>query len=168
MFGLTEDLTSALGQLLRHRGHAAVVALTLSLGFGANTAVFSVRDAVLLRSLPVEDPSRLVLFQWTSGSSPAVGYLTGEWWQEAATGRVTASSFSYPAFEAFCEPSTTLVSTFGWAELRRASLIVGGEADLVGGSWSRGATTPASASERSSAARSRRMTIVPAPRSSPS
>jgi hypothetical protein len=44
---------------------------------------------------------------------------------------VTASSFSYPAFEAFRDRSTTLVTTFAWAELRRASLSVGGEAELA-------------------------------------
>src|SRR5712692_3311542 len=107
MLGLKEDFIYALRQLSRHRGHAAVVVLILSLGFGANTAVFSVVDAVLLRPLPVEDPSGLVLFQWTSGPRPAVEYLTGEWWQEAAIGRVTAASFSYPAFEAFRDRKST-------------------------------------------------------------
>jgi predicted permease len=133
MPGLKEDFIYALRQLSRHGGHAAVVVLTLSLGFGANTAVFSVVDAVLLRSLPVADPSGLVLFQWTSGPSPAIGYLTGEWWQEPATGRLTASSFSYPAFEAFRDRSTTLAATFAWAELQRASLRVAGEAQLAAG-----------------------------------
>jgi predicted permease len=133
MLGLKEDFVHALRQLSRHRGHAGVVALTLSLGFGANTAVFSVVDAVLLRPLPVEDPSSLVLFRWTSGPNPAVEYLTGEWWQEAGTGRVTASSFSYPAFEAFRDPSTTLAASFAWAELRRASLSVDGTAELAAG-----------------------------------
>ena len=133
MSGVGRDLAYALRQLRRQPGFTAVVVLTLALGFGANTAVFSVVDAVLLRPLPVKDPSALVLFQWTSGPSPAVGYLTGEWWQEAATGRVTASSFSYPAFESFGETGTTLAATFGWAELRRASLSVDGEAELAAG-----------------------------------
>jgi predicted permease len=131
--GLRGDVVSALRVLSRHAGHATVVVLTLGLGLGANTAVWSVVDAVLLRPLPVADPSALVLFQWTSGPQPAVGYLTGEWWQEPSTGRVTASSFSYPAFEAFSGRSTTLAATFAWAELRRASLSVGGEAELAVG-----------------------------------
>ena len=136
---LKEDFVYALRQLSRHRGHAAAVVLTLALGIGANTAVFSLLDAVLLRRLPVADPSRLVLFQWTSGRNPAVEYLTGEWWQEPATGRVTASSFSYPAFDSFRARSTTLGATFAWAELRRASVSVDGEAELAAGQLVSGA-----------------------------
>ena len=48
--------------LRRNPGFAAVVILTLGLGIGANTAIFSVADQVLLRSLPVERPAELVLF----------------------------------------------------------------------------------------------------------
>ena len=69
MSGAGRDVAYAFRQLRRQPGFAAVVALTLALGFGANTALFSVVDAVLLRPLPVEDPSGLVLFQWTSGPS---------------------------------------------------------------------------------------------------
>ena len=133
LIGARRDVAYALRQIRRRPGFAAVVTLTLALGFGANTAVFSVVDAVLLRPLPVADPSALVLFQWTSGPGPAVEYLTGEWRQEPGTGRVTASSFSYPAFEALREPGTTVATAFGWAELRRASLEVDGQAALAAG-----------------------------------
>ncbi|HUG52542.1 MAG TPA: ABC transporter permease [Vicinamibacteria bacterium] len=130
---MKEDLVYALRQLVRHRGHAAVVVLIFSLGFGVNAAVFSIVDAVLLRALPVKDPSSLVLFQWTAGPSLTVGYLTGEWWRETATGQVRASSFSHPAFEAFRGRTRTLEAVFAWAELRRASLAMDGQSELVSG-----------------------------------
>ena len=56
---------------------AAVVVITLALGTGANTAVFSVLNAVVLKPLPYEDPERLVRVYQASPGSDENGYLTG-------------------------------------------------------------------------------------------
>jgi putative ABC transport system permease protein len=65
MSGIVQDLRYALRQLLKNPGFTAVAVVTLALGIGANTAIFSVIYAVLLRPLPFHDPSRVVAVKTT-------------------------------------------------------------------------------------------------------
>ena len=59
--GILRDLKYALRQLVKHPGFSVVAVLILALGLGANTAVFTVIDALLLRGLPVRHPEELLL-----------------------------------------------------------------------------------------------------------
>src|SRR5262245_1248914 len=64
-----QDLRFGFRLLFKHKAFTLIAALSLALGIGANTALFSVVDAVLLQTLPVKEPERLVLFEWQSGSA---------------------------------------------------------------------------------------------------
>jgi hypothetical protein len=66
------DLKFAFGQLLRNPGFTAVAVLTLALGIGANTAMFSLINAAMLRALPFVDPDRLMVV-WSDNPGLKLG-----------------------------------------------------------------------------------------------
>ena len=73
---LWQDLRYGARMLLKQKGLTAIAVLSLALGIGANTALFSVVDAMLLKKLPVREPDRLVLF---GARSPSMTNTCGCW-----------------------------------------------------------------------------------------
>ena len=67
---MLQDVRYALRQMRANQGLSAVIVLSLALGIGANTAIFSLIHTVMLSRLPVRDPSRLVLLAWGANEWP--------------------------------------------------------------------------------------------------
>jgi predicted permease len=103
---LGQDIRYALRMLVRNRGFTAVTVITLALGIGANTAIYSLAYSVLFRDLPVKDPQRLVVMKGLFPKWPA-GY--------SQNGHGMGTTFSYPAYRSFSDQRRVFVSVFGFA-----------------------------------------------------
>ena len=88
MNGLSQDVRYALRQLRQKPGFAVVAILTLALGIGANTAIYSLLDQALLRRLPVQEPERLVMLRYSGSNTGHVSSYGGD----------DKNYFSYPMY----------------------------------------------------------------------
>jgi putative ABC transport system permease protein len=110
---MIQDLRYGVRMLLKHKGFTAVAVLTLALGIGANTAIFSVMNTLLLRSLPVKDPDELALL--------AGVYRTGVHY-----------TFSYPMYKEFRDSGRSLSGLFAATDVsKRRMNCVGLESEFI-------------------------------------
>jgi predicted permease len=134
---LGQDLRYALRSMRHNRLFTLLVVLSLGLGIGANTAIFSFTEAILLRPLPVPEPDQLVVLKWRAQGytlSRGFSWSTDGSYREAGVG-VTASSFPYPALRVFEESDDVLSGAFAYYALPRLDVSTPSATDSAKGHY---------------------------------
>jgi predicted permease len=138
---LAQDLRYGLRSMIKNRMFTALAALSLALGIGANTAIYSFMDSILLRALPVSDPASLVVLKWQS--KPATFATPDDFVLHSIDGStyrdgsgVTAAIFPFPAFERLQQASAPVLSSlFAHKPAGRVNVMIKGEAELAQGEY---------------------------------
>ena len=116
MTNLWHDLRYGVRMLLKNPDFTVIAVLTLALGIGANTAIFSLTDAVLLKTLPVKKPEQLVLLS-----------------RNDLQGSKLSSNISYPVFEQLRDHNHVCSGMFTVLDFVRLNVSVNGQTEMVEG-----------------------------------
>jgi predicted permease len=139
---MLHDLRYALRGMRNNPLFTVMAALSLALGIGANTAIYSFMEAILLRSLPVGDPHRLVVFNWHSKDFPGVSHsFSGNNHKDPDTGMIS-NTLPYPAMDVL-RAGGLCSSVFAFTSGSRANVQLGGHTEpastqYVSGEYFRG------------------------------
>jgi len=118
--------------LLKQKGLTFVALLSLALGIGANTALFSIVDAMLLKMLPVREPERLVLFKSVAPAEFSVGSYNGSSNKDEQTGLMNRTSFAYQTYQRLREQQGPMSDIFAFGSVG-LNVTADGQADVAGG-----------------------------------
>ena len=128
---LLQDIRHAGRVLVRQPLLAAIAVVSLGASMAAACAVFSLANTTLLASLPVPDPSALVVLGWSSG--PTVPYESLDGWSNGNDRENGSTSFSVDAFRAARSAAGGRADTFAFADLYQVNVTEHGQSDVATG-----------------------------------
>jgi predicted permease len=135
---LLQDLRYGARMLMKQKSVTAIAVLSLALGIGANTALFSVVDAVLIKTLPVKEPERLALFEWRAGLPFRISGMSGTSGVPEEPGTQALSLFRHDVFArmrqaTIATPESPLSDLFAFAPISEINAVVGQQAEVING-----------------------------------
>ncbi len=134
---LAQDLRYGTRTMLHNPAFTLLAAISLALGIGANTAIYSFMEVLLMRSLPVSDPAALVVLKWHLSGKKSIDnsvlhYMSGQVYDDPRTGP-TSPVFPYPAFESLRKSSGVFSILFAYHPARKLNVIAQEHAEVRNG-----------------------------------
>ena len=131
---LGQDIPYALRVWTANKLFFGLAVLSLALGIGANTAIYSFMDAIMIRALPVQHPEQLVILNWRAPKKiPIVRNHMGTSYEDP--GGQTSPNFPYPAYEFLRKNNQVFSTLLGYSAAGRLNLVVDGQAELGEGQY---------------------------------
>src|SRR5258707_53597 len=129
---MLKDLRHGVRTLLQARGWTAVVVLSLALGIGANTALFSAINGLYLKGLPVRDPGALVRLKYSGRNDVSTSSSDYGPSGKDARGQNIRATFSYPMYRQFLADNRTMEDLFVCAPTS-ATIVIDGQPEVATG-----------------------------------
>jgi predicted permease len=130
---LWQDVRFSLRTMRKTPLVTAVAILSLALGIGANTAIFTVLDALLLKSLPIKDPERVLFLSWSAKEFPRELISFHGRAKQGADGAVSSSALSYPFFEQIGRRTPAISGAAGFVSILQLPVVADGKAANASG-----------------------------------
>jgi macrolide transport system ATP-binding/permease protein len=128
-----QDIRYGLRTMGSNKLFTAMAVLSLALGIGANTAIYSFMDAVLMRSLPVAHPEELVIVKWRAPENPAVIHgVTGTLYREGKTGSISPN-YPFAAYEMLRAQQQVLSTLFAYTGAWQLNMVAQEQAEVANG-----------------------------------
>lgn len=135
---LGQDVRYGIRTMIANKAFSALAVLSLALGIGANTTIYSLMESILLRSLPVADPESLMVLNWHSRPPQnankewvhVVHGVQGILWP-GDKGALVTGMFPYAAFETLREENPVFSTLFGYFNGQKHNLAVRGQATIA-------------------------------------